>query len=82
MGEARKRSFEDGGTSGKRNVSSTQLTSLCRAIEATHNFEKPTNLAVFPRQDVQRKFSNEIDDGQLSSCVRKKMVDYIRAYKR
>ena len=47
--------YEDGGTSGKWNVSSTQLTFLCRAIEATHNFDEPTNVAVFVRGHFQKK---------------------------
>ena len=34
--------YEDGGILGKWNVSSTQLTFHCRAIEATHNCEEPT----------------------------------------
>ena len=70
MGEARKRSSW-GWPPGNWNVSSTQLTFLCRAIEAANNFEDPTNLAVFVRGICPRKVSNEVGDGQLSSFVRK-----------
>ena len=73
--------YEDGGTSGKWNVSSTQLTFLCRAIEATYNFEEPTNLAVFVREYVQeRSLTKSTMVNYL--VLFEKMVDYIRAYKR
>ena len=73
--------YEDGGTSGKWNVSSTQLIFLCRAIEATHNFEEPTNLAVFAREYVQeRSLTKSTMVNYL--VLFEKMVDYIRAYKR
>ena len=39
--------FEDGDVSGKWNVSSAQITFLCPAIEASHKFPEPTQLAVF-----------------------------------
>ena len=73
--------YEDGGTSGKWNVSSTQLTFPCRAIEATHNFEKPTNLAVFVRQYFQgRSLTKSMMVSYL--VLFEKLVNYIRAYKR
>ena len=73
---------EDAGTSGKWNVSSTQLAFLCSSVEATHNSEEPTNLAVFVRDYVtERSLSKDVDDGQLSNLF-EKMAEYIRAYKR
>ena len=72
--------YEDGGTSRKWNVSSTQLTFLCRAIEATHTFEEPTNLAVSVREYVQGRSLTE--STMVNYLVLfEKMVDYIRAYK-
>ena len=66
--------YEDRGTSGKWNVSSTQLTFLCRAIEAT-------NLAVFLREYVQeRSLTKSTMVNYL--VLFEKMVNYIRAYKR
>ena len=73
--------YEDGGNSGKWNVSSTQTTFVCRAIEATHNFEEPINLAVFVRENVQeRSLTKSTMVNYL--VLFEKMVDYIRAYKR
>ena len=73
--------YEDGGTSGKWNVSSTQLTFLCQAIEATHNFKEPTNLAVFVREYVQERSLTKSTMVNYLALF-EKMVDYIRAYKR
>ena len=73
--------FEDGDVSGTWNVSSTQFSFLCRAIDATKNFTEPTNLAVFVREYFQQRVITR------STMVNylilfEKMVDYIKAYKR
>ena len=73
--------YEDGSNSGIWNVSSTQLTFLFRATEATHNFEEPTNLAVFVRGYVQEKSLTK-SMMVIYLILFEKMVDYIRADKR
>ena len=45
--------YEDRSSLGKWNGSSTQLTFLCRAVEANCNFEEATNLAVFVSECVK-----------------------------
>ena len=73
--------FEDGDVSGKWNVSTTQFSFLCRAIDATNSFAEPTNLAVFVRTYLSERYITR------STMVNylilfEKMVELIRAYKR
>ena len=73
--------FEDGDVSGSWGVSSTQIEFLCRAIEATSNFENPLQLAVFVRTYREER---SISHATIVNYLIKldKFVRYVKTYKR